>query len=443
MKFLKLSVDEGDCELKEVRIRQYVNSDVANARFKTSDPALNRIFDAAIETHKQNAVDVFMDCPSRERAGWLCDSYFSARVAYNLSGNTLIEHNYLENFLLPEKFSNIPEGMLPMCYPSDHTNGNFIPNWAMWFVLELDEYVARSGDYEMLISLKPKVMNLLKYFEPFKNEDGLLEKLDKWVFVEWSKANDFVQDVNYPSNMLYARVLEVAGRLYNIPELQTEAEKIREVIRRQSYVNGFFTDNAIRENGKLVVQVKNQTEVCQYFAFYFGVATSKQYPELWQKLAKEFGAKRATTKAYPNIYPANAFVGNYIRLELLSEEGLISDLVTECKDQFTHMADMTGTLWENTFPGSSCCHGFASHVAYVFYRDIAGFSKIDQVNKKISIQFNETGLTSCEASFPVGNDLVSVKWTIKGKTLIYNLKVPDNYTVEVVNKTRYNCISTI
>jgi len=325
LKYLKLSVEEGDCELKEVRIRQYVNSDVSQAKFKVDDPALNKIFDAAVETFKPNAVDFLMDSPSRERGGYLGDGFFTARVAFNLSGNTLIEHNFFENFLLRKKFANIPDGMLPPCYPADHKNGNFIPNWAMWFVLLLDEYVTRSGDYEMLMAFKPKVLNLLNYFNQFKNEDGLLEKLEKWVFVDWSKANDFVQDVNYPTNMLYAKMLEVTGRLYNIPAYFDESEKTKDVIRKQSYINGFFSDNAIRENGKLVVQKQNQTEACQYYAFYFGIASSEQFPELWQKLVSDFGVNRTKTGAYPDIYPTNAFVGNYLRLELLSNEGLITN----------------------------------------------------------------------------------------------------------------------
>ena len=184
LKYLKAIIEAGECEIKELKIRQYANSDVSQAYFHTSNANINRIFEAARETFKQNALDVFMDCPSRERAGWLCDSYFTARVAHYLSGNTLVEENFLENFLLPERFENIPEGMLPMCYPADHTNGNFIPNWAMWFVLQLDEYIERSGDYETLLALKPRVMALMDYFERFQNEDGLLEKLEKWVFVD-------------------------------------------------------------------------------------------------------------------------------------------------------------------------------------------------------------------------------------------------------------------
>lgn len=68
----------------------------------------------------------------------------------------------------------------------------------MWFVIELEEYLARSNDRQMIKALEPKVNALLDYFARYENEDELLENLEKWVFVEWSKANDFVQDVNYP-----------------------------------------------------------------------------------------------------------------------------------------------------------------------------------------------------------------------------------------------------
>jgi len=351
-----------------------------------------------------------------------------------MSGNTLIEHNFLENFLLPEKFSNIPEGMLPMCYPSDHTNGNFIPNRAMWFVLQLDEYVDRSGDYEMMIDLKPKILSLMDYFKRFENEYGLLENLDKWVFVEWSEANKFVQDVNYPTNMLYSKVLETVGRLYNLPLYTERSDALKEIILEQSYDEDFFSDNALRENGELIVQ-DNRTEICQYFAFYFDIVTLESHPELWQRLVEDFGPQRDREKLWPKVHPANAFIGNYIRIELLAEQGLTEQVTDECKKMFLYMAERTGTLWENIYPGTSCCHGFASHVAHVFYRDIAGLSKIDGVNREIIIRFNECGLNRCEATVPVGDDIISLNWKKEGKELIYELKLPDNYKVKIENNT--------
>lgn len=434
--FLKLAVEEGACELQSVAVRQYVNADTERSELKTNDPDVNKIFVAAVETYKPNAVDFFMDCPQRERGGWLCDSYFTSRVAYCLSGNTSIEHNFLENFLLPDKFANIPEGMLPMCYPADHRDGNFIPNWAMWFVMELYEYVERSNDYEMLLALKPKVLGLLNYFEAYKNDDGLLENLNKWVFIEWSAANTFTDGVNYPTNMLYAKTLEIAGRLYAIPDYVEEAKRIREVIRQQAYVNGFFVDNALRKNDKLEIQHQNCSEVCQYYAFFFDVATQEKYPDLWHKLVTEFGIVREKTHAYPAIPKTNAFIGNYLRLELLSKAGLTRQLIDESKGLFLYMANTTGTLWENVFAGGSCCHGFASHAAYIYFRDVAGVKRVDRLNKKVEITITDNGLKNCEASFPIGSEMMYIRWEKRGSKLNYTITVPAGYSVDIKNETK-------
>lgn len=435
LQYLQIEVAEGDCEVQDVYIRQYVNGDVSRAAFDCDNESINRVYRAAVETFKQNALDIFMDCPSRERAGWLCDSYFTARVAFDLSGNHLIETNFLENYLLPEKFPNIPAGMLPMCYPSDHVNGNFIPNWAMWFVVELEEYLARSADKAMIEALEPRVDALLDYFKRYENEDGLLEGLEKWVFVEWSKANEFVQDVNYPTNMLYAEMLDVAGDLYERPALKTQAAGLREVIRRQSFDGQFFIDNALRVEGRLVPQKANRTETCQYYAFFFDIATPESHPDLWQTLLTGFGPHRMEQGLYPEIYPANAFIGTYLRLEILSRYGHARQLVGESADQYLYMAERTGTLWENLTSHASCNHGFASHVAHVFYRDLLGLNRLDAPGRRLNVVFNDCDLKRCSGTIPVGDEQISLSWEKKGKKLYYTLSVPEGYRVNVENKT--------
>jgi alpha-L-rhamnosidase len=450
LRYLKLLALDGDCEVEQVYLREYANPDVFEAHFSSSDRQLNQIFEAGRETYRQNAVDIFMDCPSRERAGWLCDSFFTARVAFDLSGNTLVEKNFIENYLLPDHFPHIPDGMLPMCYPADHKDGVFIPNWAMWFVVELEEYLARSGDREMVDALKLRVLKLFDYFAPFKNEDGLLEKLDSWVFVEWSKANELVQDVNYPTNMLYAGALASAGRLYNLPSLIEEAEKIKAVIRQQSFDGQFFVDNAVRNEGKLKL-TNNRTEVCQYYAFFFDVASPKTHPELWTILTEHFGPNRKKTKAYPDVHLANAFIGNYLRLELLSRYGLCPKLfasltdgfalrLDEAKAYFPPMAGKTGTLWEHDDTlwehddvRASCNHGFASHVVHVWYRDILGIRHLDTQNKTVTIRFSGLPLNWCEGRLPVGKDAVSLRWYREGDKIYYRLDVPADFQVKVEN----------
>lgn len=326
------------------------------------DETLQSIYDAAVESFRQNTLDIYMDCPSRERAGWLCDSFFTARSEYALTGRSTTEHAFLDNFLMPESFKYLPDGMLPMCYPSDHYDGVFIPNWAMWFVLQLEEYFLRTGDRKLVTSARDRVYNLLSYYKKFENRDGLLEKLESWVFIEWSRSNDLVQDISYPSNMLYARMLQAAASLYDDKALADKASALMETIRNQSFMGKFFCDNAVYdEDGKTRLSGE-ATESCQYYAFFTGVASPETYPELWNTLVNDFGPDRKNNNKYPEIALANSFVGNYLRLDLLFRQGMYDKVLENIRGYFKYMADKTGTLWENSGDYASCNHGFASHV---------------------------------------------------------------------------------
>ncbi len=433
MRYLKIISMSGDAEISACRIREYANPDIYEAAFASSDPDLNLMFDAARETYRQNAVDLFMDCPSRERAGWLCDSYFTSRTAFDLSGDTKVETNFFENYLLPRNFPDIPEGMLPMCYPADHPKGDFIPNWSLWFVLELEEFGKRGGDPGMISAFEPKIMALFDYFHKFENKDGLLEKLESWVFVEWSRANDFVQDVNYPTNMLYKAALESAGRLYGRDSLVHKAARIGETVLKRSFDGSFFVDNSLRKGNRLEL-TGNRTEVCQYFAFYFGIASPLTHPELWSRVVEKFGPGREREDSYPDVHKANAFIGNFLRMELLSRYGFTRQLIREAKDFFLGMARRTGTFWENMNDRASLNHGFASHVAHMLYRDALGVTA-DPVRKTVSVRPGDTDLSWCEGRLPVEHGFLFFRWVKDSGRINLYYEIPAGYTLDVINKS--------
>ena len=429
-RYLHVFALDGEMEVSDPYVRAFKNPDAKKARFSSSDPVLDKIFTAARETFAQNAVDVFTDCPSRERAGWLCDSFFTARSSAMFTGNTDMERLFVQNYLLPKSFPDLPDGALPMCYPSDHPNGNFIPNWAMWFVIELDEYLHRSGDRATIDALKPRLVKLVDYLKTFRNSDGLLEKLPAWVFVEWSEANKLVQDVNYPSNMTWAEVLDCMDRLYGMPELAAEAKRVREMVRRQSWTGSWFCDNAVRQpDGTLKLSGKC-TETCQYYAFMFGTATPELYPYLWRTLLTDFGPKRRETKKHPEIYFSNAFIGNYLRLELLSRAGLGRQLLDETKGYFAFMAERTGTLWENDTPHASCNHGFASHAAVFYVKNVLGIRSIDPSTKTVVVQSTDVPLKSCSATLPVPGGTITYGWTKAGGNPAETFNAPSGWRLE-------------
>ena len=441
LRYLKFLVLDGECGIEDVHLREYTGPEGRKGQFLASDERLNTVFAAARETFRQNAVDVFTDCPSRERAGWLCDSFFTARASLDFTGSTILEKNFFENFRLPTRFAFIPEGMLPMCYPADHNDGAFSPNWTLWFMLQLEEYLARSRDRQMIDGMRPKIEGAFKYFQGFENEDGLLEKLPSSVFVEWSKANDYLQDVNYPTNMLYAAALDAAARMYCNPGWVRKASKLREMIRRQSFDGQFFVDNAVRRNGKLQV-TSNHSEVCQYFAFFMGTASPAKYPELWRTLKEQFGPQRQQTKAFPEVVPAAAFVGNMLRLELLSQHGLSRQMLDESASYYCYMAERTGTLWEHISTRASCNHGFASHVAYMLYRNVLGLWSVDATDKLVHVRLADVPLTSCEGSIPTIHGMVKLSWKMTADSIAYRLDTPEGFKVQVENLTGKKLVIT-
>lgn len=427
LQYLKVLMVGGDGEIKETYLREYTNTEV-KATFSSSDVLLNEIYNAGIESFRQNSVDLFTDCPSRERAGWLCDSYFMGRAAMAISGNTVVEKNFMENYMLPKKFEYIPNGMLPMCYPADHYDGQFIPNWAMWFVIELYEYYQRSNDREMIDNLKPKVLGLISYFDKYKNEYGLLEKLPGWKFVEWSDANKYVNDVNYPTNMLYAAMLDVCSYLYDMNNMKNEADKIRDTVIKQSFNGIYFVDNAIRDEKGVLVLTENISEACQYYAFYFNVASPETFPDLWDKIIKSFGP----TKSNPNVVKAEMLMGIPLRLLLLSRYKLTSQFLNETKAYMGYMAESCRTLWEHTTTIGSLNHGFLSFINDEINKNILGIYKIDKDDKIVMIKIPEIEINSCKGTVPFGEELITCEWERSDKGISINYSLPEGYRAIVV-----------
>ena len=121
-KFAEVIMLEGEATVEKLEMRTYRNPNATRA-CTLEDPADRTIFEAARATFAQNAVDVFTDCPSRERAGWLCDSYFTGPAEHFFTGRNEIERTFLRNFALAEAFPHLPEGMVPMCYPDGRPRG--------------------------------------------------------------------------------------------------------------------------------------------------------------------------------------------------------------------------------------------------------------------------------------------------------------------------------
>lgn len=430
MKYLRLIVKSGLIKVKKINFILYENPFNTSFEFNVENEKIEAIFNSGIATFVQNAVDILTDCPSRERAGWLCDSYFSAKAETLLFGENKVEYNFLENYALLEQYSTLPNGMIPMCYPGEYPDGTFIPNWSMFYVLELKDYYDRTKDNKLIELSKNKINGLLQYFSSFENELGLLENLKSWIFVEWSKANDddFVCGVNFPSNMVYASMLEAASILLKEPKYKQKAEQIRAKIRQYSFDGIFFHDNMIRTKNDVFYMTDNITETCQYYAFYFKVASKETHKELYERLKNQFGPRRDHKIVYPSVHPSNVFIGDYLRLMILSSYGEYEKVKEESIDYFYKMAKITGTLWEHDSTFASLNHGLTSYIINILVEACFGYVGRDPLNKIIYMKNLKT-YEEGSITIPLDNKAV-IKIVVKDNQR--KIEVNNGYKIQLL-----------
>lgn len=362
LKYAAVAIEGGEAEFSAPYVRQYRNPLPERARYRGNDPQLAKIFAAAQNSLAPCSVDVFMDCASRERSGWMCDSWFSSQTMAALTGDRSVERAHLMNVARPWADDAEPSNTVMNCgFP--RSVEVTMPTYMMWFVIQCAEYADHAGsDAEAFRRfVRNRILSNLLYLESFRNADGLLEDLPGWVFIEWSDANRFTKGVGYPANMLYAVALDAAYRLYGDKRHADAAAAVRAKVREQSFDGRWFCDHALRDKqGRLVRVAADRSEVCQYYAFFADVASPKTHSDLWNRTVELFAPGRPTPEG---LRTANMFFGHMLRLRLLKRFGREDLLPSEIKALVGHQAEESGSLWEFTDGHDSRCHSFASYVA--------------------------------------------------------------------------------
>ncbi len=297
-----------------------------------ASPLLASLVEAARHTLAQCATDLLMSRPMRDRAGWLGDSFFIARAAHLLFGDASVEHAFLENILLAPALAKLPEGMLPMCYPADHPDGQFIPQLPMWLILQLEEFAAVRARPEigrpLVEAFATKIDRLLGWYQRFEREDGLLRALPGRPFIDGSIADTFQQDINFPTSMLYAGALGVAANLYARQDWSDKAARIRESVSTHAFDGTCFIDNATLAGDRLL-PTTHRTEICQYFAFHFAIATPSTHPALWQTLLTQLGPSHTTP--HPTLHPSPSPLALALRIDLLRRNAMHDIALSDIK----------------------------------------------------------------------------------------------------------------
>lgn len=436
-KYMRITLRKGNSlTLHNCYIREYQHMKNPYCAFSCEDELLNRIYKASIDTFRANAADIFMDCPDRERGGWLCDSLWMGRAEKYLFGDTSINRSMIQNYAYRWKDYRDEPGFA-CCYPSGMEAN--MPTWSLFFILQLEEYLHMSGDTQLIEESREHVCVFLESLQIYENSEGLLENPPGWIFVDWSCSNDAEHQtpVSTAVNALYAAVLLAADRMYQIPSFKEKAERIQRFLRisRQPLgikdTNGFFPD-VLEWNAEKQLSAKSvYSEACQYYCYWTGTETPEHTPDLFDRVVEEYGICPRKLPSNTYVTPAEIFIGLFIRLDMLSKYGCYDYLKEEIRHLFGYMLDHgPGTFWESQAPSTSRCHGFTSHAGVWLVRDFLGLQSIDEQALEITIAPHPEGMRWANGSTITNHGPVFLEWRTDRTHVWLNLSAPKEYTVK-------------
>lgn len=425
---------EGPVLFSSPQLLDYSYPDTNECLFECSDEDLNRIYHAARRTLRLNTLDIFMDCPQRERGGWLCDSYFSAFSAWQLFGDLSVERDFLENFMLTDP-DRMWHAFFPEVYPGSKADPSDpgIRTWSFWLAAELADYYKRSGDREFIEQCRERVSCFMEGMLALRGKSGLLEGM-VCSFIDWSISNRSfcLEPISVPSNCLAVNIMEEMSSLYQRPDWKKAADEIRGIIDHMDNSMDIFSsrgDSAQYADG-ILKRGECATESGIALELWSGFhSNDKAYI---QNFIETMGPC-PQSPADPNIGKANLFIGLMIRFDLLARLGDTETLIRDWKALYLpQLSAGTGTLFENCTDMSGC-HGFNGAVGALMTNKILGLGQPLQSTKTVIIEPHPSKLKWANGSAKCQDGMILFHWSADYTEHILNmvLSMPEGWNYEL------------
>jgi hypothetical protein len=183
--FLMIPPGAGEITVRDIAVSEYHYPFTGGAAFSSSDPELDRLYQAGIRTTQMNSFDAFTDCPTREQRAWVGDGVVHQMVHLVANEDWRLARNYVALGASPRA-----DGMLPMTVTGEieYRGGYTIPDWALHWIHGVWNLFRYDGDRAATLRLLPVVERVLRWYEPYIDEHGTLSDLPEWNLIDWSSV---------------------------------------------------------------------------------------------------------------------------------------------------------------------------------------------------------------------------------------------------------------
>lgn len=254
------------------------------------DERAEKIWELCVRSQKYGIQETIQDCPDREKGFYLGDGCYDAFTNYVLTGDDSMVRKLIDDAFAS---SFICEGLVTCMscsfmqeiaeYPL------ILPDLMLW-------HYRASEDKDYLRENALKMKRVLDFYRENYENDGILNDLDRWCVVEWSKnyqdgyavdirEGQICREAHIAINAYYYRAISVTNKLcslVDLPEYRSDEKAIYDAIIDRFYDKEahLFVDGEEHRHISLVGNA---------FPYAFDMAPDKEFEANFRKMLSEKG----------------------------------------------------------------------------------------------------------------------------------------------------------
>lgn len=400
----------------------FMHSDVQPiGTINSSNPTINKIWQATNNSYLSNLFGYPTDCPQREKNGWTGDAHIAVETGlYGFDGITIYE-----KWLADHRDEQQPNGVLPAIIPTSGWGYSWAngPDWTSTIAIIPWNIYMFYGDKKLLADCYDNIKLYVDHIDVITPTGLTSWGLGDWVPVKSVSPVELITSTYYYTDAnILAKTAKLLGKQADYVKYTALANKIKNAI------NAKYLNRATGMYGEGL-----QTELCM--PLYWGLVPDELKAKVAANLAKRVAADHYHLDV--GILGAKAILG------ALSDNGY-ADIAYKVASQETYpswgwwIVNNATTLYENwnidAASDISLNHIMFGEINAWLYKGIAGI-KVDPADpgfKHILLEPNFVeGLNQFEAKHtgPYG-EIVS-SWKKENGKVIYKAIVPANSTASI------------
>jgi hypothetical protein len=386
------------------------------AKLQTGEADLDKIWDISWRTARLDAHETYMDTPYYEQLQYIGDTRIQALISYTVGGDDRLGRQALAAF----DHSRFPEGLTRSRYPS--ALPQTIPTFSLLWIGMLHDYWMYRPDPAPVRSSLEGTRAVLGWFGSHEKEDGLLEKLPWWSFIDWVSSGETPTYDSHGESCI--TTLEYLGALIDGADLEQNlgdsviAGRYRE---RASRVRAGLYGKCWNADRQLLADNSDQKVFSQQAnilgVLYDVVPKGRGQQVLRKMLAIEPG----TT---PDGVLSASYYFRFYLARALDHAGMADEYLGSL-DPWRKLLPLHFSTWPE-IPGDtrSDSHAWTSHPIYDLLTLVAGIEPSSPGFGTVRIAPHLGNLTTLSAVFPHPAGAIEVKYQRQGSGITATITLP-------------------